>query len=203
MRKVGIMGGTFNPIHLGHLLMAENARESFALDQVLFIPSGCSYMKDPNSILPGAARYHMCELAVADNPFFAVSDVELMRPGNTYTYETLAALKEQEPDTSFYFIAGADSLADMGQWKCPEKIFQSAVILVAYREGYPEKELERCKKQYVEAYEADIRFLPMQYIAISSTKIRELAAKGNSIRYQVPKAVYRYIKEQQFYSKQE
>ena len=101
------MGGTFNPIHIGHLVIAEKAREQFKLDEVLFLPSGMPYMKNCDEVLPGKIRMEMTGLAVLENPFFAVSGMEVERAGRTYTYETLEMLREQNPDTEYYFILGA------------------------------------------------------------------------------------------------
>ena len=131
-KKIGIMGGTFNPIHYGHLILAERARESFSLDYVIFIPSGLSYMKD--DVLDSNIRYQMTALAIKDNPNFKISAIETNRIGNSYTYETLEELSLLEKEGStFYFIIGEDSLFNIEQWKFPERIFQLAEIIVAKR----------------------------------------------------------------------
>ena len=121
-RRVGIMGGTFNPVHMGHLLLAENAYSMFSLDEILFIPSGCSYMKDQTEILDGATRLHMTRLSIADNPHFSLSLAEMDQDGYTYTYHTLETLKREHPDTDYYFIIGADSLFNLHTWKNPERV---------------------------------------------------------------------------------
>lgn len=123
LKKIGIMGGTFNPIHIGHLIIAEKAREQFGLDHVLFMPSGMPYMKDCREVLPGKTRTKMTELAIQSNLFFAISTIEVEREGRTYTYETLEYLRTQNPDTEYYFILGADSLWKIEEWKHPERIF--------------------------------------------------------------------------------
>ena len=107
-KKVGIMGGTFNPIHLGHLIIAEEAFEAYDLDEVLFVPSGISYMKDPSEVLDAKKRVHMTGLAIEDNPHFALSTIEIDRDGNSYSYETLETLRKQNPNTEYYFLVGAD-----------------------------------------------------------------------------------------------
>ena len=127
-KKVGIMGGTFNPIHNGHLLLAESAREAFGLDEILFMPSGNSYMKDAASILDGKTRAHMTELAIEGNPFFRLSRMELERKGPTYTCDTLSQLKRQEGACQYFFIMGADNLFILEKWKDVEYIFQNCVI---------------------------------------------------------------------------
>ena len=119
MSKIGILGGTFNPIHNGHLLLAEQARCFYGLDQVLFIPSGCSYMKRQEEILPGEIRFQMVQLAIADNPYFCVSDMEIVREGNSYTCETITRLHAQYPEDELYYIVGADTLFQMEFWKNP------------------------------------------------------------------------------------
>lgn len=124
-KKIGIMGGTFNPIHMGHLLLAEQAKESFCLDQVLFIPSGCPYMKDQREVADKYMRLEMARLAIADNPAFQLSAMEVEREGDSYTFETLAALREKEAEADFYFIAGADSIFDMERWKNPEAVLDT------------------------------------------------------------------------------
>ena len=112
-RKTGIMGGTFNPIHIGHLLLAENAKDTFGLNEILFIPSGLSYMKKGMEIADKKMRLEMTRLAIADNPSFSLSSIEVEREGNSYTCETLEVLHKAKPQTEFYFIVGADSLFAM------------------------------------------------------------------------------------------
>ena len=127
MSKIGILGGTFNPIHNGHLLLAEQARCFYGLDQVLFIPSGCSYMKRQEEILPGEIRFQMVQLAIADNPYFCASDMEIVREGNSYTCETITRLHAQYPEDELYYIVGADTLFQMEFWKNPEQIFTQCI----------------------------------------------------------------------------
>ena len=126
MKKTGILGGTFNPIHMAHLIIAEIALEEAELDEILFIPSGCSYLKDAADILPAKERIHMTGLAIEDNPKFALSTIETDREGNSYTCDTLLELRERYPDQENYLIVGADNLFTMEEWKDPEVIFQNA-----------------------------------------------------------------------------
>lgn len=200
MKKIGILGGTFNPIHTGHLILAENARTFYGLDEVWLIPSGCSYMKDASRILPGSVRLRMAALAAQDNPFFKVSDMEVVRPGSSYTYETLDALKKQLPDSELYFIVGADTLFHMESWKHPERIFKSSVTVAAVRDEKGASDLIAQAKYLSGKYNADIRFLPASHIGISATQIRERLKKGESVRYLVPESVRLFLEENGYYT---
>lgn len=200
MKKIGILGGTFNPIHTGHLILAENARTFYGLDEVWLIPSGCSYMKDASQILPGSVRLRMAALAAQDNPFFKVSDMEVVRPGSSYTYETLDALKKQLPDSELYFIVGADTLFHMESWKHPERIFKSCVTVAAVRDEKGASDLIAQAKYLSGKYNADIRFLPASHIGISATQIRERLKKGESVRYLVPESVRLFLEENGYYT---
>lgn len=199
MKKIGILGGTFNPIHNGHLLLAETARQAYGLDKVLFIPSGCSYMKDPREILNGRIRLKMAELAVADNPCFEVSSIEVDREGNSYTCDTLRLLKEQNPDTVLYHIVGADTLLFMENWKDPEKIFSSCITLAAVRDGWEDEELTAKIVYLCEKYHTEIHLLPSLHLEISSTNIRQRCARGESVRYLVPEALRAFLEENGYY----
>lgn len=198
-KKIGIMGGTFNPIHYGHLLLAESAREVFELDKVLFIPSGDSYMKDTSVIVDGETRLQMIELAIADNPYFEISRMELDRTGPTYTRDTLAALQKQNKGDSYFLIMGADSLLMLESWKDPEFILQNCTIVVAVRGTGTADKIEKIAGHLIYEYQADIRILPVRYIDISSSDIRENIKKNTSIRYMLPEKVEAYIQENGLY----
>lgn len=202
MKRVGIMGGTFNPIHMGHLLLAEWVRDECGLDEVWFIPTGSSYMKDSKEILPGTERLHMATLAVEDNPFFRCLDLEVRREGATYSYETLEQLRKQYPENAFYFIVGADCLFNIESWKCPEKILGNCTLVAAARGEVSLTELEEKRK------ELEKRFCPsgegivvvsFLQLPISSTQIRRRVRQGLSIRYLVPERVAAYIEEKGYY----
>lgn len=199
VKKTGIMGGTFNPIHMGHLIIAEKAREQFHLDEVIFMPSGTPYMKNAKEVLPGSIRAEMTELATQDNPFFDVSTMEIEKEGNTYTYQTLESLRGKNPNTEYYFILGADSLWAVENWKEPAKIFAGCRILAAVRNEKSVEELERQAHYLKEKYDADIALLQTGHMEISSSMIRSLIKEGNSIRYLVPEAVYDYIVKNKLY----
>lgn len=200
MKRIGILGGTFNPIHNGHLIMAETARSAYGLEEVLLIPSGCSYMKDQSEILPGNIRLEMAQLAASENPYFTASAIEVERNGNSYTFETLLQLKLQNPDAELYYIIGADTLFAMESWKKPEEIFNSCVVLTAVRDGREDQSLAKQAAVLSEKYHADIRMLPSLHIEISSTDIRRRCRQKQSIRYLVPESVRIFLEENECYS---
>lgn len=201
MKKIGLMGGTFNPVHIGHLLLCEQAMESMELDEVWMIPTGCSYMKrEPaDAMISAQERYEMAELAAAGNNRIRCLDVETKRPGYTYSYETIEELRQKFPDASFFFILGADCLFSMEQWKNPQRIFSSCSVIAAVREGSPIMEMERKKNELAAKYNAKITLLPFLSLQISSTDIRERIHQGKSIRYLVPDEVISYIEEKGLY----
>lgn len=200
MKKIGIMGGTFNPIHMGHLILAESAMEELALDEVWIVPTGCSYMKkDFTDILPGEERLTMAELATAGNDRIKCLDIEIKRDGYTYSYETLEQLREEYPEYQFYFIFGADCLFTIENWRYPERIFQNCTVIAAVRNGTSLTEMELKSKELREKFDADIHILPFLNIEISSTMIREKIRQGKSVRYLMPDDVISYIREKKFY----
>lgn len=205
-KRIGIMGGTFNPIHNGHLAIAEGAREQFFLEKVLFIPSGVPYMKNLQTVLPAAIRCEMTALAIADSPYFALSDLEISdaeQGKNTYTFETLQKLRRMDPEAAYYFILGADSLFDIERWKHPELIFQNCTILAAVRGAEAETPLQdnlAGQIQYLqEKYQASIAMLKMEAMELSSTQIRRCIKEGKSIQKMVPEAVASYIQNHHLY----
>lgn len=199
MKKTGIMGGTFNPIHMGHLIIAEKAREQFHLDEVIFMPSGTPYMKSDKDVLPGDIRAEMTRLATQDNPFFDISTIEIEKEGNTYTYQTLETLHDKNPNTEYYFILGADSLFTIENWKEPARIFANCRVLAAVRDDKTAADMEDQVNYLKEKFEADISLLQTSHIEISSSMIRNLVKEGSSIRYLVPESVYDYIIKNKLY----
>ena len=199
MKRVGILGGTFNPIHTGHLILAEQAMSQFCLDEVMIIPSGVPYFKRGIDMPKGEIRLKMCELAVRDNPGFRVSDIEIRREGNTYTAETLKELKENEPDTEFVFLAGADILHEIGHWKDPQIIFDNCKLLVAVRNNESRDDLKGDIENLKERYGADISILNTTNIDISSSMIRKLISEKKSVRYYIPEALREFILENKIY----
>ena len=201
-KKIGILGGTFDPIHTAHLIIAEAARDAFSLDEVLLMPSGHSYLKDDRAqkVLPPEIRFEMARLAAEDNPHFTASDFEILREGNTYTSETLRALRELHPEDRFYFIVGADSVRSILTWKDPRVIFESCTLLAAIREdGVPTGEFLKAVDNLRSEYAADIHILEIPAIGISSTDIRNRVKSGRTIHYLVPEKVERYIIETGIY----
>ena len=198
-KRVGILGGTFNPVHLGHLFMAEYAREAIGLDAIMFIPAGVPYMKTTKDVLPGEIRMAMLDLSIRDNNFFISSDMELKREGNTYTYETLTSLKKEYPDIEFFFIVGADCLFSIENWKEPEKIFEQCTLVAASRNHALENDLKSKKLELEDKFHAKVILLDFPTIDISSTEIRKRVKEGKSIRYMVPDTVLEYIQDMQLY----
>ncbi len=200
MKKVGIFGGTFNPIHTAHLLIADSALETADLDEVLFVPSGCSYLKNAAEILPAKDRIRMTGLAIEDNPGFALSTIETEREGNSYTCDTILELKKRYPEQEYYLIEGADSLFTMEEWKDPEIIFQNCEILAAMRGSKRKEDVEEKIAVLKKKYGARISLLPVGYMEISSSLIRERLRAGKSVRYMLPEKVWKYIIKNNLYT---
>lgn len=199
MKKVGILGGTFNPIHYGHLHLAQKALETAQLDQILFIPSGVSYMKKQSEILPAQIRMEMVRLAISEHSGFAVSAIEIEKTGNSYSHETIRELQEQDPETEFYFLTGADTLFSIENWKDPVSIFKSVTILAAYRTGVSLEELKKKVFYLEEMYGARIRLAAVDHVDISSSEIREAIRTGRPIHGLVPEPVEQYIRKNHLY----
>lgn len=194
MGKIGILGGTFDPFHNGHLMIGKHAYQEYGLDEVWYMPSGNPPHKKDHYVTQAAARLEMTCLAIEAYPEFICSDFEVMRKGKTYTARTLKLLREIYPQHSFYFIAGADSLYEIETWYEPEQVMKQAVILAACRE-YEEADwpIERQIAYLQQKYGADIRLLHCGEMDVSSAFLRQLAAKGQSIEEYVPKKVFEYI----------
>lgn len=199
MKKVGIMGGTFNPIHNGHLMLARAALKQFALDKVIFMPCGNAYMKADQKVEPGDTRAQMTALAIQDNPKFFLSTMEIERTGNTYTYQTLELLKEENPDTEYYFIVGADSLFHMTKWASPERIFANCYILAAIRDDKSVRDMKTQIDLLSQQYGARICLMKTMRMDIASSDIRRKVAMGESIEGDVPEAVKVYIENRGLY----
>lgn len=202
LQKIGIMGGTFNPIHNGHLIIAENAREEFQLDQILFIPTGHSPHKKERQIADASLRCDMISLAIKDNPFFQQDLTEVSSADISYTYITLQKLKKIYPVAQLYFILGADSLFDIESWKNPEQILSICSILAAYRQHERQTEFSQQIAYLKEKYNCCIYPLDAPKFDVSSSEIRNRIEKNKTIRYMVPKEVEDYIKKNQLYLNQ-
>ncbi|WP_301860003.1 nicotinate-nucleotide adenylyltransferase [uncultured Megasphaera sp.] len=195
--RLGIMGGTFNPIHLGHLMIAEEARQTFHLDKILFIPS----YSTPNKVVHGATaaqRLAMTRLATADNPYFAVSDLEIRRKGNSYTADTLKFLKKlYGPSYILYFIAGTDTIQDLPNWSRPEEILSLCQFVGATRPDGTES-IGRIIEHFGELGKHILK-LTVPTMQISSTELRRRIRDGLSVRYMMPPAVVEYIRKNGVY----
>lgn len=203
MRKIGIMGGTFDPIHIGHLLLARCAMEEVGLDEVWFVPTGCSYMKKDREMVSPQERFQMTELALLGNDRMKCLDMEIKREGETYSYETLETLRREYPEDAFYFIFGADCLFTIETWKYPERIFAAASVIAAVRNEMPLEDMAAKIEQLKNRFGARITLLPFLHLEISSTDIRRRVRDGRSIRYLVPDNVIAYIEEKGFYRDEE
>ncbi|MCR5627441.1 MAG: nicotinate-nucleotide adenylyltransferase [Lachnospiraceae bacterium] len=197
--KLGILGGTFNPIHMGHLILCEEAYHQFGLDKVIFIPSGYSYLKDQSEILPAETRYKMVEKAIGGNSHLDISDMDIVRSGPTHTIDTLNELHEKYPDAELYFIVGADTLLFMHKWVDSDRIFKSCVILASVRGGDDREKIESAADNLKREYMADIRLIDGARIDISSTSLRESFKEGTANRYMLPEKVYNFIIENRLY----
>ena len=191
--KLGILGGTFDPIHLGHLLIAEQARATLGLDEVLFITAGQPWMKEGTPISDARHRLSMVRLAVGANPFFHASAIEIDRPGPTYTVDTLEELRrEAESDAQLYLVLGADSLKNLSRWKSPELLIQLCTLVAAPRPGHADRDLGFIDDIQPGASQK-LAILEGPEVGISGAEIRRRVSQGLSVRYQVPEDVERYI----------
>ena len=170
--KIGIMGGTFNPIHNGHLALASEAKKSFSLDEIWFMPSSLPAHKSNSELLPPKDRLSMAQHAVKGYKNFVVSSFEIDRPGFTYTADTVVALKEEYPKHDFYFIIGGDSLMNFHHWVKPDVISSHVTLLAAGRNGFSKEELFKQQDNLNQLFDTKIQFLDLPEINISSSLIR-------------------------------
>ncbi len=194
-RRLGVMGGTFDPIHLGHLVAAEEARWQFDLDRVVFVPAGRPWQK-PVGVTPPEDRYRMTVIATASNPAFTVSRLEIDHPGPTYTVDTLRRLRAEQADGArLFFIIGADAFLQILTWKEPDQVLAQAEFIAATRPGF---DLDRLVSQ-VPGAAGRVHRMEMPALAISSSDLRARVARGAPIHYLVPDGVARYIHEHGLY----
>jgi nicotinate-nucleotide adenylyltransferase len=197
--KVGIMGGTFDPIHIAHLIVAEEARTRLALDRVIFIPAGNPWMKSEHVVSGAEHRVAMVKLAISSNPAFNLSLIEVERPGPTYTVDTLEQLwGELGYDTQLFLLLGWDSVAELTAWKAPYRISRMATVVAFPRPGFQAPDIAKLEKSMPGISER-IRILDEPYLGVSSTGIRQRVAGGQSVRYMVPDAVGEYINRHKLY----
>lgn len=187
--RLGVMGGTFDPIHFGHLVAASEAASAFNLDKVIFVPTGEPWQKQ--NITDSEHRYRMTQLAISGNQHFDISRVDVDRPGPTYTVDTLRDIHAQQPNAELFFITGADSISQIGTWKDSDKIWPLAHLVGVTRPGHS---LEVPKSPH-----GAVSLLEIPALAISSTDIRARVKAGKPIDYLLPKAVIDYIKQNNLY----
>ena len=197
MKRIGILGGTFDPPHIGHMIIARTAMEQFGLCEVLIMTGGNPPHKDGDHITPAEVRHAMVRLAAEGEPRLVPFDFEVHKETYSYTAETITELKKQNPDTEYYFIIGEDSLNDIVKWYRPDIIAQNCVLLV-YPRG-TSSQLEELIEERKKTLNADIRIIASPVFGISSTEIRERVKCGKSIKYLVPDAVERYIRVNKLY----
>jgi nicotinate-nucleotide adenylyltransferase len=188
---MGLMGGTFNPIHYGHLVAAETAREAFGLERVIFVPAGAPPHKPDPAVAPAEHRYLMTFLATASNTRFDTSRAELDRTGPSYTSDTLRHFRRTHPDVRWFFITGADAVMDMPSWHAVADIFRQAEVIAVSRPGY--SLAMRDLRNALGDLAGQIHHLEVPALAISSSDVRVRLAQGLSIRYLVPESVEQYI----------
>ena len=193
-QRIGVMGGTFDPIHHGHLVAAEEARHGFDLDRVLFVPVGAPWQKSHEHVSPAPDRVAMVELAIADNAAFELSRVDVDRDGPTYTIDTLRALASDRPGAELFFVTGADAILEILTWKDPQEALRLATFVAVTRPGHDLAGLRSL------GIEDRVVLLEIPALAISSTDIRARVADGRPIRYLVPAPVERYIRDHGLYT---
>ena len=191
-KRIGIFGGTFDPIHVGHLIVAQQAAEKLGLEQVVFVPAGQPPHKGGEKLSPARDRYQMVRLAVRGNRLFSVSDIEIKSKRSSYTVNTLKALKSKYKTAGLFLLLGLDQAVLLSTWKEPEKLFELATVCVLSRPGFSRDQVEaRWRKM--------LRFLPVSRLEISATDIRAGVRRSRNIRYLVPEAVARYINNKKLY----
>jgi nicotinate-nucleotide adenylyltransferase len=199
--RIGIFGGTFDPVHNGHLLLAESCREECQLDRVWFLPASVPPHKQSVDISPSSQRVDMLQLAISGNVLFEICDYETTRGGVNYTVDTLAYLREQQPKSDLFLLMGGDSLADLPNWRDPQRICELAMPVVVRRPGMGELDLSAIQAIASTTRLAEIRrhVVDMPRIDLSAREIRARVAAGKSIQYRVPRAVEKYIETHGMY----
>jgi len=197
--RIGILGGTFDPIHIAHLIIAEEARVRLGLDQVVFMPAGEPWLKAEHPVTPGVLRLRMVRLAIVSNPSFQASAVEIERPGPTYTVDTLETLREEwGPEAETHFILGMDILEDLPRWKAPERLMELCTLVAFVRPEHSRSALGALETR-LPGIREKVQVLNGPTIAVSGTEIRRRVAQGISIRYLVPDKVEQFIAEHGLY----
>ena len=198
MKRIGILGGTFNPIHLAHLYIAYEAKSQLNLDKIIFMPAGSPPHKKDKEVLEASLRYNMVCEAIKSYEDFEISDYEIHKTGYSYTYETLEKFKSE--DNELYFITGADCLMDIEKWKKPEEIFKLSRLVVFNRPGYSKKNLIIQKDKIEMKFNTSIKFLDIIDLEISSSMIRKRIEEGKRVDFFLSKEVLNFIKENNIYN---
>ena len=197
--KIGILGGSFNPIHHGHLILAENVRQEAGLDKVIIMPAHASPFKLNQKMASGDDRFRMVQLAVEGNEYLEASDFESASDRISYSVDTMGMLEEIYSGDELFFITGADSVLEIERWKDPEELLARYTFLVGGRPGYKDAELQEYAQYLRREYQADVRIIDIPKADVSSTEIRRRSAAGKSIRYLTPNSVADYIEQRGLY----
>ena len=201
--KIGVLGGTFDPIHKGHLAIAEAAMKRLGLDEVYFVPAARTPLKESDTILAAEHRVKMVRLAIADYPYFKLSTIEIDRPGPSYTVDTIAELRKKlGADNELYFIIGLDSLVQLPRWREVSRIIQMCRLVAVPRPGYSLPDMDSLEAA-IPGISQRLIILDEPKIDISATEIRQRAKRGQSINHLVPEAVVVYIKKNKLYLPEE
>ncbi len=197
--NVGILGGTFDPVHNGHLIVAEVARKQFNLNEVLFIPAGQPWLKVERTITPAKQRLEMLRLALDNKPHFRISEMEIKRPGPTYTIDTIKALKKRfKAEGELFFILGQDSLMQLPQWHDASNLIKLCYLVAAARPGVKKPDMKALEAK-IPGIKQRVVLMKEPMVDISASDVRERVARGLSVRHLVPEPVNRYIKEHKLY----
>ena len=199
MAKIGILGGSFHPFHNGHLALGQYCLDKKLVSEVWFIPTGISYLKSGQKMLLGDERLRLVNIAIGDQPKMKALDIEIRRPGNTYTVDTFRELRKEYPQHEFYYIIGADCLFSMEDWYHAEELFQICNLLVARRDGKSRSEMRTKAKDLRDRFHANVHLLEFQEMDISSTLIRQRIKEGKSIRDLVPAALAKELKNKGYF----
>lgn len=201
MRKIGILGGSFNPVHIAHLVLAERAREALGLDRVLFVPARLPPHKDPAGLAGAEQRLEMVRLAIAGNPAFALSDVELRRAGISFTIDTIEALRRRYSRAELYFLIGMDTVSELPTWREIGRLARLCRFVPLSRPGAPPASTRALAKRIgaAEARAIVARAVAMPLLDISASDIRARIARGRTVRYLLPAAVESYIRTHRLY----
>ena len=198
--NAGVMGGTFDPVHNGHLIVAEEAKTRLNLAEVIFVPAGQPWLKAERTISAAEHRLQMLRLAIANKPHFKLDTVEIERAGPSYTIDTIAELQDKlGNEVELFFILGWDSLAELHEWREPSRLIQVCYLVAVPRPGYPRPKLKALEAG-IPGISQRVMLLDEPYVDISASAIRDRRARGLSIRHLVPEPVNRYIKEQGLYA---